>query len=95
MPDHLHLFCAPGIWPPTPLSNWIAFWKNQVTRAWPVEGQKPIWQKDYWYTQLRTGDSYAEKWAYVRENPVRRGLVAKAEEWAFAGEINELRWHDR
>src|SRR5437870_4552546 len=36
MPDHIHLFCAPNAFPPSPLKNWIAFWKNHITRAWPV-----------------------------------------------------------
>jgi REP element-mobilizing transposase RayT len=35
MPDHVHLFCAPNTFPPRPLKNWIAFWRNHVTRAWP------------------------------------------------------------
>jgi len=28
-----------------------------------------------------------QKWDYVRENPVRAGLVSKAEEWKYQGEI--------
>jgi REP element-mobilizing transposase RayT len=52
----------------------------------------PIWQRDFWDTQLRRGDSYSEKWEYVRNNPVRAGLVEKAEAWPFSGEMNFLRW---
>jgi len=47
MPDHIHLFCAPNTFPPQPLKNWIAFWKNHVTRAWPKRDQLPIWQRDF------------------------------------------------
>ncbi|MBI2513769.1 MAG: transposase [Opitutae bacterium] len=94
MPDHVHLFCSPGVWPPTSLDDWIEYWKNLATRAWPRAEQKPIWQKGHWDTQLRTGDSYAAKWEYVRNNPVRHGLVVPAEDWPFAGEVHELRWHD-
>ncbi len=28
-----------------------------------------------------------QKWEYVRDNPVRHGLVASAEEWPYQGEI--------
>jgi len=28
-----------------------------------------------------------QKWNYVRENPVRAGLVAQPEDWPYAGEI--------
>jgi hypothetical protein len=36
---------------------------------------------------LRSDESYAEKWNYVRENPVRAGLVRNASEWPYQGEI--------
>ena len=40
MPDHLHLFCAPGVWPPTPLRTWVEYWKSLVARA--VQGFGPL-----------------------------------------------------
>ena len=36
---------------------------------------------------LRSAESYGQKWNYVRENPIRAGLVKKAEDWPYAGEI--------
>jgi putative transposase len=39
---------------------------------------------------LRGEESYAEKWSYVRENPVRAGLVKEWGEWPFVGEIFDL-----
>jgi hypothetical protein len=36
---------------------------------------------------LRSDESYAEKWNYVRENPVRAGLAQSGEDWPYAGEI--------
>lgn len=30
---------------------------------------------------IRHGESYSEKWEYVRQNPVRAGLVNNADEW--------------
>jgi len=29
---------------------------------------------------------------YVRNNPVRAGLVEKAEDWKYQGELHKLRW---
>ncbi len=94
MPDHIHLFCAPGEWPPRPLGDWIQYWKNWTTRRWPSKGDKPIWQGNFWDTQLRRGELYAAKWQYVLENPVRAGLCATAGDWAWQGEINRLEWHE-
>jgi hypothetical protein len=36
---------------------------------------------------LRPAENYAEKWNYVRENPVRAGLVKNANDWPYQGEI--------
>jgi hypothetical protein len=55
---------------------------------------QPIWQMDCWDTQLRAGQSYGAKWDYVRNNAVRHGLVARAEDWPYQGELNILPWHD-
>ena len=70
----------------------MEYWRNAVTRAWPVTADKPLWQRDCWDRQLRQGDSYSEKWEYVRNNPVRAGLVARADDWPHQGELNVLRW---
>jgi putative transposase len=87
MPDHVHLFVTPG---PNPLElgNWVAFWKSRLART----PGKAIWQEGYWDRTLREAESYAEKWAYVRDNPVRKGLVSDASDWPFAGTLNGLRW---
>ena len=95
MPDHMHLFCAPNTFPPQPLKKWIAHWRNHVTRAWPHRAQVPIWQRDFWDRQLRRSESYAEKWHYVVNNPLRHGYVRRAEDWPYQGELDVLAWHDQ
>jgi REP element-mobilizing transposase RayT len=50
------------------------------------------WQNGFFDHLLRGGESYAEKWNYVRMNPVRAGLVEQPDDWPFAGEIEALRW---
>ena len=92
MPDHVHVFCAPNAWPPQPLSRWVRFWKSEASRHWPRPEEHPLWQRDFWDTQLRPGDDYRAKWHYVRENPVRAGLCESAEAWPFQGEENPVMW---
>jgi REP element-mobilizing transposase RayT len=36
MPDHIHLFCAPNMFPPQPLKKWIGYWRNHVHGHRPV-----------------------------------------------------------
>ena len=61
----------------------------------PPARNSPLFQRDCWDRQLRTGESYAQKWEYVRNNPVRKGLVANVDEWPYQGELNVLHWHER
>ena len=37
MPDHVHLFCAPGRIPMPSLQGWVQFWKSQVARHFPLQ----------------------------------------------------------
>ena len=85
MPDHIHLFAAPfpdGI----TMGAWI-----KATKAFIRLSAKEIginWQKGFFDHVLRSDESYSEKWEYVRQNPVRAGLVTTAGEWPFLGQID-------
>jgi putative transposase len=92
MPDHIHLFCVPGVVPPEALKQWVRYWKNIASKNWPRPNEHPIWQRDFWDTQLRRHENYGSKWEYVLENPVRAGLVAKSEDWPLHGGLNVLHW---
>jgi REP element-mobilizing transposase RayT len=92
MPDHLHLFCAPAELQAGSLPQWVSFWKSRAAQRWHPPHQHSIWQRDFWDTQLRRGESYDSKWEYVVNNPVRAGLVGRSEDWPYQGEVNLLRW---
>jgi len=83
MPDHIHLFVRGGGSDFT-LSSWIGGLKRAISVA--LESPK-LWQPGFFDHILRNDESYPEKWNYVRENPVRAGLVTGADEWAYQGEI--------
>lgn len=88
MPDHVHLFarpCNPGV---CGLSSWIAWWKSIVAR----ELEMPVWQRGVWDVRMRSAEAYAEKREYVRQNPVRAGLVTDPSEWPYRGRIHDLAW---
>ena len=89
MPNHVHLFAAPGE-RVLPLENWVSYWKSLFTKRHGAPGHR--WQSRCWDRRLRSDESYAEKWAYVRGNPVRHGLVVTEDDWPFQGELNELQW---
>jgi putative transposase len=92
LPNHIHLFCAPGA-ADVSLHRWVAYWKNGIAHELKI-GDVPFWQRDFWDVQMRTQQSYEEKWEYVRRNPVRHELVDAPEKWPYQGEVHILDWHD-
>lgn len=90
-PDHIHFFCAPNDFESPSLERWMRFWKSRVTRSLG-EPAGALWQRHHRDRQLRSGESYSDKWEYVRSNPVRHGLVATEDDWPYQGEFNVLQW---
>ena len=91
MPDHLPIFVrgAP--------SFRLGVWEGGLKRALSVpllQDGHPLehWQPGFFDHLLRNAESYEEKWEYVRRNPVRAGLVRRAEDWPFQGEIVRIDW---
>ncbi len=91
MPDHVHFFCAEQ---PAgaghELSRFVGGWKEWTAKgARDILGQPgPLWQEEFFDRVLRTNESYGEKWAYVRENPVRAGLTASWAAWPYQGFVD-------
>jgi len=93
MPDHIHLFASPAVFPMESLVTWVRYWKSHASRNWPFPVERPVWQTDFWDTQLRRAESYSAKWEYVRNNPVRAGLADRPDAWLFQGEMAKLPWY--
>ncbi len=90
MPDHLHLLVTMSA-DSSNLSKWVMSLKNTLSRQWRLIGiDGPYWQKGFFDHVIRSDQSHTEKWQYVRQNPVRAGLVEHPDQWPFAGEIHQL-----
>jgi len=90
MPDHLHAFVAVDD-ERLRLSAWMKSLKNALSKVLrEKEILPPQWQKGFFDHVLRSSESYSEKWDYVRNNPVRAGLVEQWTDWPFMGEIFDL-----
>src|SRR6266446_4044086 len=68
------------------LSHWMGRLKRAIAVALGCRTRE-LWQPGFFDHVLRSDESYAEKWNYVKENPVRAGLVQIASEWPYQGEI--------
>ncbi len=89
MPDHAHFFAAPQDFT-YPFEAWVTYWERQFRKLHTHPDWR--WQPHPFHHRLRDGESYAEKWRYLRENPVRRSLVQSADEWPYQGRIHEIAW---
>jgi REP element-mobilizing transposase RayT len=90
MPDHIHLFS--GFAPQSmSLSAWMKSLKNAISKTLTnATFGGPHWQKGFFDHVVRSDESYDQKWLYVKDNPVRAGLVRSAEDWPYAGQIWNL-----
>ncbi len=93
MPDHVHFFCATRR-DDHRLKTFVGKWKEwtakYATRRLGLE--PPLWQEEFFDHLLRSHENYEQKWNYLRENPVRAGLVVGHDEWVFQGELHDLRY---
>ena len=73
------------------LSEWMKSLKNSLSKTLrEMNLPTPHWQKGFFDHVLRSEESYSEKWLYVAENPVRKRLAARPEDWPYQGEIYPL-----
>ena len=86
MPDHVHLFVCGDLH--FHLGKWVKALKQALGKSIPSGvGHDRIWQEGFFDHILRSDESMAQKWEYIKENPVRAGLVTDSAAWPFQGEI--------
>ena len=90
MPDHIHLFVSGS--QEFSLTQWVRLLKRRLSRV--ISAPESHWQKGFFDHLIRHGESYSEKWEYVRQNPVRAGLVARPEDWPWQDEIVSIHQQD-
>jgi putative transposase len=79
MPEHVHLLISE---PKTALlSKAIQALKLSVTLR---SRERPFWQAHYYDFNVSNHNKYVEKLRYIHRNPVRRGLVARPEDWTWS-----------
>ena len=73
MPDHIHLMLS---FPDLPsFSGVIGSWKHWLSRQHHIS-----WQENFFDHRIRKDESFGVKADYILQNPVRAGLVDKAED---------------
>ena len=88
MPDHVHLLLRPrevesGLW--TDLGKIMKIVKGagarRINLALGTSGS--VWQDESYDRIIRDEQEFEGKWTYMRENPVRAGLVDVPEDYPY------------
>jgi putative transposase len=84
MPDHLHLLMTPST--TTSLEKCVQLIKGgssfRIHKACGLKSE--IWQVGFHDWTIRDLEDWRAKVEYIRMNPVRAGLVEKAEDWKYS-----------
>jgi REP element-mobilizing transposase RayT len=82
MPDHLHAIVQ------IPQRLKLV----SVVRSFKQAGAKQagvLWQRGFFEHRIRDDESAQQKYRYIEMNPVRAGLVKKAEDWPWRVRFND------
>jgi putative transposase len=100
MPDHLHLVLA-ATHEGADFQRFMANWKQRVGYHYKQRTGECLWQESYFDHVLRDDEETDRAMRYVLENPVRKGLVTRFEDYPYAGsdvvtseQLQQL-WHQK
>ena len=90
MPDHLHVLLSTGD-ADTPIGKWLNSFKSYTTHCYMEQGGiPPLWQRSAYDHVCRKGEVASEVAMYIANNPVRKGLVQKWDDWPWTRVFVEL-----
>jgi len=82
MPEHVHLLLSePRL---VLLSLAVRSIKQGVARRLALRESEPFWEPRYYDFNVWSEAKRIEKLRYLHRNPLRRGLVSKAEDWKWS-----------
>ena len=90
MPDHLHLLCGTNDQEISVL-DFVNQFKGKSTRiGWRYNIKGSLWQRKSYDHILRKEENIQEVATYIVNNPVRRELVKKWDQYPFSGFLDNF-----
>jgi REP-associated tyrosine transposase len=85
MPDHLHIVMKLGEHYERDLMKWISAFKSYTAKFVKENfGVTALWQKNFYEHIIRSDEALEDTIVYVLENPVRKRLVKRWDNYAFS-----------
>lgn len=89
MPDHLHALISFTWEKDHGMNRVLADWKRFTAIKLGIS-----WQRDYFDHRIRSEQDHQSTWYYIRENPVRAGLVKSYDQWPHVWLPTAIGWPD-
>ncbi|MGB9298974.1 MAG: transposase [Anaerolineae bacterium] len=90
MPDYLHFLVSPreeGV----SILQFVDRYKGRTTNeSWKFGWKGKLWQPRHYDHVVRRDEDLGVIALYLMQNPVRRGLVERSEDWPWGGQMNPL-----
>lgn len=88
MPDHLHIVLSPG-YSALPLSKFLNVFKGRTSKVFrEKEGFSRLWQRSAYDHIIRTDEDLRGIIEYIRNNPIRKGLTEKVDEYPYSKQFS-------
>jgi putative transposase len=84
MPDHLHVLVE-GADVRSDFREFVRVFKQRSGFVWKQRHGDTLWQRSYFERVLRRDENTVTVARYILANPVRAGLVERAEDYPFLG----------
>ncbi|MEI6177607.1 MAG: hypothetical protein WCS43_12000 [Verrucomicrobiota bacterium] len=88
MPDHFHALISFSWGMADVMNSVLSDWKRYVANQLGIS-----WQRDYFDHRIRSEQDHQSTWFYIRENPVRAGLVETFNQWPHFWLPSGIGWH--
>jgi putative transposase len=89
MPNHVHVLFQPvaGWTIAKIVASWKKFTARKICDDWRDSGDKTdasVWHREYWDRYIRDRSHFEQVVEYIHMNPVKAGLVDRAEKWPWS-----------
>ncbi len=89
MPEHLHVLLSPAA-SRRSLEHWLRDFKSFTSNQYMKRSGRPLWQRSAHDHVCRVAETAETVLAYIVENPVRRGLVQRWQDWPWTKVLIEM-----
>jgi putative transposase len=90
MPNHVHMLATPSVPLPQMMKSLKSITAKRANQLLGLTG-KPFWQEESYDRLVRDDREFERIWSYIENNPVRAGLVSRADGFLWSSAAGTTR----